>query len=210
MSLQLICINYGEFDDAFKAVHHSLKVFPIIKRAVILHPFPMASIFMNKNRSKVPIEIFIAESKTQNECFTFELPKYITCDHVIGIQWDGFIVRPDLWNDEWLKYDWIAPPWPLQNIPNPQWRVGSGGFIMFSKRMSELWPEICDGNSYNDWQIGATKRDQFEAEGMKYAPLEVAMKFGEEIPLDDQPKTDSFGFHGFQYGDHEKYRSMAY
>lgn len=211
MSLQLICINYGEFWDAFRVSDHCLKIFNFDK-ATIIHPNPFGNHPNQKNERSEWFEIIKSKSPTQNECFTNELSQYITCDHAIGIQWDGFIIRPDLWDPSWINYDWIAPPWPLQNIPNPEWRVGSGGFIMFSRRMSQLWPKILDTESYNDWQIGATKRDLFEKEGMKYAPVEVAEKFGREVPIEDSTveEGESFGFHGFQYhDDREKWRKRV-
>lgn len=213
MSLQLVCINYGNWHDAFKVVHHCLKTsLNSFDRALILHPNPSASAFMEKNRCSIPIETIFAESKTQNECCMYEMPQYITCDHVIGVQWDGFITNPSAWTDEFLEYDYIAPPWPLTNIVNPDWRVGSGGFFLASKRMIKLWPTLCEPHPFpNDWSTGACHRDRFEAAGMKYAPLELAMRFGEEIPLEDQPKVEKpFGCHGFQYGDHEKFRKLIY
>lgn len=218
MSLQLICINYGNLLDAVRVVQHCVLIMPVytFDDVTILHPDGFEGINPSGEIAWMPnfyIRFFKAQSKTQNQCFTRELPNYITCDHAIGIQWDGFIIRPDLWDPSWLQYDWIAPPWPLQNIPNPAHRVGSGGFIMFSKRMSQLWQKTLDLESYNDWQIGATKRELFEKEGMKYAPVEVAEKFGREIPIEDSTvkEGESFGFHGFQYHeDREKWRKQLY
>lgn len=212
MSLQLICINYGDVVDAAKVMGHCIQCFDQFSEAILIHPDPedLKSRYIFYHPL---IKVHKAFSKTQNECFSYELPQYITCDHAIGIQWDGFIIRPDLWDPSWLQYDWIAPPWPLQNIPNKDWRVGSGGFCMFSKRMSELWPKFLNLKSYNDWQIGATKRHLFEECGMKYAPVEVAEKFGREIPIEDSTveEGESFGFHGWQYHEgREKYRKQVY
>lgn len=219
MSIQLICINYGNYEHAIKVMEHCASIVKFDK-ATLLHPNPrsVAGFYdyciFNTSLGVSKIEVVKSISPTQNECFSFELPQYITCDHAIGIQWDGFIIRPDLWDSSWLQYDWIAPPWPLHNIPNPEHRVGSGGFIMFSKRMSQLWPKILDTDSYNDWQIGATKRDQFEAQGMRYAPIEVAEKFGREIPIEDSTveEGDSFGFHDFRHEveKREKWRKQVY
>lgn len=225
MSLQLVCINYGDFKDAMKVISHCMHEHPFFRKITLFHPNPPEPDY-EKNKEGWPVSKVIkefledgwidftiakAKSKTQNECCMYEMPQYITCDHVIGVQWDGFITNPSAWTDEFLEYDYIAPPWPLTNIVNPDWRVGSGGFMMASKRMVQLWPTLCEPHPFpNDWSTGAVHRDRFEAAGMKYAPLELAMRFGEEIPLDDQPKVESFGMHGFQYGDHEKYRSLVY
>lgn len=232
MSLQLVCINYGSFDDALNVVEHCMMIFPRFEKATVLHPNVPNATFSNKvspgyrftiqnigdngeeSISKtIPVEYVKTISPTQNECCLYEMPQYITCDHAIGIQWDGFIVNPDAWTDEFLDYDYIAPPWPLTNIVNPEWRVGSGGCMMFSKKMAQLWGSLCAPHPEpNDWQMGAIQRASFEKRGIKFAPLELAMRWGEEIPLDDQKALGytPFTFHGFQYGDHEKYRKMIY
>lgn len=209
-SLQLVCINYGSFEDAMKVMDHCLNVFPEFDKATLLHPSPLDD--SPRFYYGASLEIIKTISPTQNECCLYEMPQYITCDHALGVQWDGFIVNPEAWTDEFLEYDYIAPPWPLTNIVNPGWRVGSGGFCLFSRQMAQLWGKLDDPHpAPNDWQTGAIKRASFEKRGMKYAPLELAMRFGEEIPLDDQPRVEKpFGFHGFQYGDHEKYRKAAY
>lgn len=214
-SLQLYCINYGYLSDACAVVEHCLKVLPIFSDPIVLHPgCELVPKIATWETAFGNIKVIRADSHTQNECFTKEMPKYITCDHALGIQWDGFIVRPDLWDESWLQYDWIAPPWPLQNIPNPDHRVGSGGFCMFSKRMSDAWLKVIDLESNNDWQIGATRRNELEALGMKYAPVEVAEKFGREIPIEDSTvkEGESFGFHDFRHEiEHrEKYRKLVY
>lgn len=218
-SLQLVCINYGSIVDAACVVHHCIRSMPLnfFSHATILHPegADAHGIISDIKTAWIPnfhVHFIKAISPTQNECCMYEMPQYITCDHALGIQWDGFIVNPDSWTDEFLEYDYIAPPWPLTNIVNADWRVGSGGFCLFSKRMAQLWGKLDDPHpAPNDWQTGAIKRASFEKRGMKYAPLELAMRFGEEIPLDDQPRVEKpFGFHAFQYGDHEKYRKLVY
>lgn len=215
-SLQLVCINYGSFNDALSAVIHCIQIFPKFNKATILHPDPIVvGDMILPFEGILPIQVVQAKSLTQNECCLYEMPQYITCDHALGIQWDGFIVRPDLWDDRFLDYDLIAPPWPLQNIVNKDHRVGSGGFVLFSKRMCQLWGKLCDPHPvFNDWNMGAVKRELFEAHGMKYAPLELAAKFGKEHDLEDMdlPEGESFGFHSFRINSEyrERYRKMVY
>lgn len=214
MSLQLVCINYGSFQDALKVVKHSMRIFPRFSKATIIHPNPVME--ASDLTEDLPwIEVFVATSKTQNECCLFEMPQYITCDHAIGIQWDGFIVNPEAWTDEFLEYDLVAPPWPLQNIVNPEWRVGSGGFVLFSKKMCQMWGELCQPHPYpNDWSMGAVDRQKFEDRGIKFAPLELAMRFGKELDLEDRefPEGQSFGFHSFRTNVEyrKKYYNMVY
>lgn len=209
MTIQLVCINYGSFDDASKVMDHCGKAFPYFTRRTLIHPNPFSGEIEHVDGADYVIKSI---SPTQNECCMYEMPQYITCDYVMGVQWDGFITDASSWTDEFLEYDYIAPPWPLTNIVNPNHRVGSGGFFIASNRMVKLWPTLCEPHPFpNDWSTGAVHRERFEKAGMKYAPIELAMRFGEEIPLDDQPRVEKpFGFHGFRYDDHEKYRKLVY
>lgn len=214
MSLQLICVNYGNVWDAIKVLAHSEKLKHFTTKTLV-HPNPV----YNLQTMQVPIsfpDIIVkkAQAENQNEEWIKNVPGYIECDHALSIHWDGFIVSPAKWDDEYLNYDWIGAPWPLTNLPNPNWRVGSGGFFMFSKRIAQAWRSICRLDEPFDWQVGALYRDKFEAMGMKFAPVELAAKFCKECDLEDMniPEGESWGFHGFQYGNghREKYRDMVY
>ena len=39
-----------------------------------------------------------------------ELGSYIRTDHVLLVQWDGFIINPQSWRPEFLEYDYIGAP----------------------------------------------------------------------------------------------------
>jgi hypothetical protein len=36
-------------------------------------------------------------------------------EFAILVHEDGFIVNPECWSDEFLKYDYIGAPWPIPN-----------------------------------------------------------------------------------------------
>lgn len=199
MSLELCAVHFGNPHDITKALLHCNRLMKFDK-ITLLHPNPY---------SHPEINVVKVDSPGNNLCVINELPKAITCDHALGIHWDGFIVDPEMWTDEFLEYDFIGCPWNLNNLPNKDWRVGSGGFYMFSNRMAQAWGHICNLEEHNDWQIGALYRDKFEDLGMKYAPFELASRFGRECELEIEDE-ETFGFHGFQYKDHEKFRSMVY
>lgn len=204
MSLQILCTNYGNIYDAEKVVRHCMKLMNF-DRATILHPSPV----------ELPgIEVVQANMKNQNECLVREVPDCVVCDHILSVHWDGYIINPQLWSEDFLKYDWIGAPWPLKNLPNPNWRVGSGGFFLCSKEIAAWWQSICNQEEPFDWQIGALYRDKFENLGMKFASLDVASKFAKECDLEDIniPEGSTFGFHGFQYNPElrEEYRKRVY
>lgn len=115
----------------------------------------------------------------------YEFYKYIDTKYVLSAQWDGFIIRPELWDDAYLDYDYIGAPWPgnilYQGVPK-HFNVGNGGFSLRSKELMEFM--ATDKNlTYHyleDVMICQLNRAYLEAVGFKFAPLELAMKFSWE------------------------------
>lgn len=192
MSLTLLCLNYGDFYDALTVTNHCRSVMDF-EEVVIAHPRHAPTINC--------VRTVQLESPSQNAAWFREVPSIIRTTHCLSIHWDGFVIHPELWDESWMKYDFIGAPWSLKNLPNPAWRVGCGGFMLFSKRMADAWAKIGDETVAHDWQIGALNRDKYEALGMNYAPLDVALKFAKECDLEDigVPEDSTFGFHSFEY-----------
>ena len=129
--------------------------------------------------------------KDYSELLLTGLDQYVEGTHVLVIQWDSFVIHPQLWSDEFLKYDYIGPVWPH----HPKTPVGNGGFSLRSvkllraiedKRFAKGHPE--------DYCICVDNKDFLEGEhGIQFAPVELAERFAVE-------RTDwhsAFGFHGF-------------
>lgn len=125
------------------------------------------------------------------------LPRYIKNDFVISIHDDGFILNPDNWTDEFLKYDYIGAPWPALPWCEKN-RVGNGGFVLYSKKFLNYCLSIPKTTKHNDVVITNEYYDFFLNNGCKYAPLEIACKFSleNEIPECKFDLTKTFGFHG--------------
>ena len=68
-----------------------------------------------------------------NRFVSQNLPKYCNTDFLLLIQWDGYILDPNAWRDEFLEYDYIGAVWPW-HLTN---RVGNGGFCIRSKKFME-------------------------------------------------------------------------
>lgn len=47
------------------------------------------------------------------------LDSYIETPHVLVVQYDGFILNPDAWTDEFLEYDYVGAPWWYED----EWNV---------------------------------------------------------------------------------------
>ncbi len=45
-----------------------------------------------------------------------ELLPHVETEHVLLIQWDGYVVHPDAWSDDFLHYDYIGARWGFQVV----------------------------------------------------------------------------------------------
>jgi len=142
-------------------------------------------------------EIFITDPQinsrqTYSKFILQELHKHIHTDFVLIVQWDGFIINPDAWNNQFLDYDYIGAVWHWH--PKGK-RVGNGGFSLRSKKLCELTakPEFIYMDQNEDDLICHVNRDFLESHGIKFAPEEIARYFSFERELSN---IKTFGFHG--------------
>jgi tetratricopeptide (TPR) repeat protein len=121
-----------------------------------------------------------------------ELGRYCDTEHLLLVQWDGYIINPRSWRQEFLEYDYIGAPWGWYQDKH---RVGNGGFSLRSKRLLDALQDqdIVDLEP-EDEAIGRRYRPLLEAKyGIRFAPEEVAEAFSYETIA---PIGDPFGFHG--------------
>jgi hypothetical protein len=119
------------------------------------------------------------------------LAPLIRTSHVLIVQWDGFVLNPAAWSDEFLHQDYIGAPW--NHIPEPC-SVGNGGFSLRSLRLLRALqdPTIVPSHP-EDICICVTHRKVLEAQGLRFAPTAMARRFA----VEDNPLTpEVFGFHG--------------
>ena len=141
----------------------------------------------------------------------FELHRYIKTSHVLIVQWDGYIINPSKWTDDFLKYDYIGAPFVprvnefsyCRDIKNKFYTVGNGGFSIRSKRLMEAPSEfklLADSyftNSNEDGFFCILHRNFLEKKGFKWAPYKIAKNFSIESPLTLLDiKNLPLGFHG--------------
>jgi tetratricopeptide (TPR) repeat protein len=121
-----------------------------------------------------------------------ELGAYLRTSHLLLIQWDGYVIHPEAWRQEFLDYDYIGAPWGFYQDKH---RIGNGGFSLRSRRLFEALrdTEITDLDP-EDEAIGRTYRLLLEERYAIRFPLEdVAGAFSFETTY---PKGETFGFHG--------------
>lgn len=122
------------------------------------------------------------------------LAGHIATPFVLLVQWDGYIVDPDRWSDEFLHYDYIGAPWHWHG---DGMTVGNGGFSLRSRRLLELMttPGLPErGEQPEDHYICRTLRPLLESRhGIRFAPQALAERFAYEC---SHPEEPTFGFHG--------------
>lgn len=121
-----------------------------------------------------------------------ELGRYCRTEHLLLVQWDGYIINPESWRPEFLEYDYIGAPWGWYQDAH---RIGNGGFSLRSRRLFDalLDEEIADLDP-EDEAIGRRYRTLLESKyGIRFAPEEIAAAFSFETTY---PKSRTFGFHG--------------
>ena len=142
------------------------------------------------------------------------LHRYVATSHILTIQTDGFILRPELWDDAWLTYDYIGAPWQAQMIHAGRSRVGNSGCCLRSKNLLHATDEACcrevtkmglswGGRLLDDvttcnilypmlfdqWKYGPAP--------LRIAPPNIAARFAiEEATEFGEHLTWCFGFHG--------------
>lgn len=133
----------------------------------------------------------IRTTKDYSELLLTGLDQYVQSSHVLVIQWDSFVIHPELWSDEFLQYDYIGPVWPH----HPETPVGNGGFSLRSKRLLQAIkkPGFIKRHP-EDYCICADNREFLEQEcSIKFAPTHIA----EQFAVERSEWHDAFGFHGF-------------
>jgi hypothetical protein len=119
-----------------------------------------------------------------------DLTHLIDGSHVLIIQWDSFVTNPNLWDSNFLNYDYIGAPWPH----HPQTPVGNGGFSLRSiKLIKALQNNQVLKRHPEDQAICIDNKTLLEEKlDIKFAPLEIAEKFA----FERGSHQETFGFHG--------------
>ena len=157
----------------------------------------------------VPIEP-LKSVDMYNQLIFQDLHKYFKTSHCLIVQADSFVINSNLWNNEFLKYDYIGGPWPnkievkpdlvLNLEKNP---VGNGGFSLRSRKLVETTSKI-DFQSLDfpmkaeDVVICHYLYQKMIDSGIRFAPPKLAAQFSMENVenLYGQNMNSVFGFHG--------------
>ena len=131
----------------------------------------------------------------------YDLPPLVKTSHMLLIQWDSWIWKPEMWRDEFLSYDLIGAPWWYRDGKN----VGNTGFALKSTVLARYIRDRrakyeCNTSAEDDLLCRTYRRD-LETAGFKWAPEAVAHDFAFEC-CRPSPTSQHLGFHGaFNFGE---------
>jgi hypothetical protein len=169
------------------ALERSSKQLPFEK----IYLFSDQNILGNHANIKIDKLTSIAE---YNRFILQELNKYISTDFVLIVQWDGFIINPNMWRDEFFDYDYIGAVWPQFK---DQYNVGNGGFTLRSKKLLQALTKYSFADFSvvpEDIMICRNLRPELESKDrIRFASTEIARQFSFE---QENNYSASLGFHG--------------
>lgn len=185
-SVTLLCLDTRNPDLAVLAMQKCMARLRFADAVLLTHK----EFQVNDPRIKVTVVEKLRGIDDYSRFMVKDIGKHFSTSHVLVVQWDGFVVNPDSWEDGFLSYDYVGAPWS-----DRRHAVGNGGFSLRSRklvealqdpRITELCPEdyaICD--HYHDLLVSE--------HGIRFPPLAVASRFSCEMI---EPQQPTFGVHG--------------
>lgn len=211
-NVTLAAMTSVKVKETVKALEYSMREIDFHEVILISHRKPL---FLPKGIEFRKIEK-LKNIDAFNYHMIYSIYKYIHSDFMLLVHYDGFVVNPSSWDDEFLKYDYIGSPFPLpkddfsyRDRDGRICRVGNSVSLR-SKRLLEFpekkkIPFEADHGFFNeDGFICCKNRHLFEEAGMRYAPIELAVHFGRENQIPEAEGIDPFVFHKWM-GDNAGY-----
>lgn len=221
-NVTLIAMTSVKIKETIKAMQYSMRGIDFAEAILITHKKP---IFLPKEITYKHIDK-LTDINGFNYKTVYDMGGYVDTDFGLLVHYDGFVVHPEMWRDEFLAYDYIGSPWPLPKEGDTTTYRDSNGRICrvgnsvslrskrlmdFPKKANVPWVgEEKDGFVYynEDGFICCKIRHLLEAEGMEIAPIEVAKYFGHENMIPEIEGITPFVFHKW-YGTNAQYPNFS-
>lgn len=204
-NVTLIAVTSVKIYETIKALTYSMRDIEFGEVVLVTHrkPLGLPKGITYKHTEK------ITDIDKFNYLMAYELGSYVNTDYIILVHYDGFIVHPEMWRNEFLQYDYIGSPWPLPTAEHSTYydedgnvcRVGNSVSLR-SKRLLEYpkkagleWKPAADGFYNEDIFLCCMNKVRIEKAGMKFAPIEVASLFGREHTIPETEGVTPFLFH---------------
>ncbi|NDC80832.1 MAG: hypothetical protein EB090_06175 [Verrucomicrobia bacterium] len=131
-----------------------------------------------------------------------ELNKYFSTPFLLHIETDGFPVNFDLWDPAFLEYDYVGAPWQKRGLETGTNRIGNGGCSLQSKKFRNFidsHAHLYREGTLSDVFFCQELYPQAVSAGIRFAPLDLALRFSIENKIPEFPRwkpSQSFAFHG--------------
>lgn len=159
-----------------------------------------------KNKHIPPIGRSTPENNWFNIFFIKELVNCFDTEFCMTVHPDGYIINPDSWTDEFLKYDYIGAPW---NYPGTRFRdvknnpaIGNGGFSLRSKKICEYTRNNYSVITDNEDKYYSNCAESTKPDHIKYPPVDLALQFSQETMIAKHIKPLGFHWHQFKEKSH--------
>jgi len=131
---------------------------------------------------------------------------FISTSHVLTIQSDGFLLRPETFDRDWLEYDYVGAPWPPERWHADKSLVGNSGCCIRSRKLLMLTAELATdeliasttrGDIYDDVVTCHVLHDELVKRDCRFAPPDIAADFSVELSTrHGQFIGKTCGYHG--------------
>ena len=188
-NLTVVCVD---------TINHRLALIALNKTLMSIKPkrcllFSDMNPDLNNNNAIEIIPINKLESINEyNDFILKRMVFFIDTTHALIVQYDGYVINPQAWRDDFLNYDYIGAVWPFR--PDDRC-VGNGGFSLRSKKLLEaLTDSSIVSDSPEDDVICLIFRDYLEKTyKIRFADKYIASYFSVEKSY---TTICPFGFHG--------------
>jgi len=167
-----------------------------MRRSTLGIRFARTLLLTDRVQAAEDIEVRIIAPLASREAYSAFVLKtlctHVDTAHVLLMQWDGFVVNPDAWRDEFLACDYLGAKWFWGDSTR---RVGNGGFSLRSRKLlAALQDARIVLTGAEDETICRIFRPLLEQEyGIVFGSEERADQFAFEAAY---PIGKPFGFHG--------------
>ena len=202
----LIAVASTKVNQTIDALNYSAKAINFAEVCLLTHKNIQSNSKVNVKKIQE-----LKSIKDWSKFVIFELKNFITTKYILLVHWDGFVINPSSWKEEFLEYDFIGSPWPKfskvfpeisELYPEDKYRVGNSVSIR-SKKLLEIsskinleWENDAKISNYHeDGYLCVQKRSDLENSGIKFAPFKLACEFGREYTFQDNINLKPFVFH---------------
>lgn len=209
----LVAVTSIKVYETIKALEYSMRGIDFGEVLLITHrrPFYLPKGIQYRHTDRV------SDIDSFNYMMVYDMDKYIRTEFILLVHYDGFVVNPHKWQDEFLQYDYIGSPWPVpeghhcyHDTYGNLCRVGnsvslrSKRLLKFPREAGLNWEPSEDGTYNEDIFLCCMNKHRIEQAGMRIAPVELAACFGHEHAVPETEGIEPFLFHKWR-GRNEKY-----